>query len=109
MRKKRSNDTFEEDFSFPEWAEILITKETPIKKATYILSDGGIVDVGIIQSPVGGYRLGAYLRRDAAGNVLDGTVCKFKEPSGETWFRSFRQGFVGTVPQPSPLRPLPFR
>jgi hypothetical protein len=95
MKKKRAEKINAEDFSFRVWAEILITKETPIKKATYILSDGGIVDVGIIQSPVGGYRLGAYLRRDAAGNVLDGTVCKFKEPSGETWFRSFQQGFVG--------------
>jgi hypothetical protein len=99
MKKKRVKDAREKEFSFPVWAEFLITKVTAIKKATYILKpSGSVVDIGIFQLPIEDYRLGAFLHRDADGNVCSGTVCKFKEkdPSGEEWFQGIQRSFLGS-------------
>jgi hypothetical protein len=95
MKTMRAKDSDVEVISYPGIAELYIEEETPIKKATYLLSDGGIVDIGIFNAFVGGYRIGVYLHRDAAGKLLEGTLCKFDEPSGEEWFQAFQQGLLG--------------
>jgi hypothetical protein len=93
--KMRAKNTEVEIVSYPTIANLYMTEETPIKKATHLLSDGGIVDIGIFNSSDGEYRIGVYLHRDADGKLLEGTLCKFDEPGGEEWFQAFQQGLLG--------------
>jgi len=95
MKKKRAKATDETDFSMPGIADLYMTEENPIKKATYLLSDGATVDIGVFKALVGGYKVGVYLYRDADGKIIEGTLCKFKEPSGQKWFQALHQGLVG--------------
>jgi hypothetical protein len=93
--KNRAKNTDAASFSYSELAEFLITKKIPIKRATYLLSDGGMVDIGVFNALVGGYKVGVYFHRDADGKLLEGTVCEFKEPGGLEWFQALHQGLLG--------------
>jgi hypothetical protein len=95
MKKMRAKNTDVEIVSYPGIADLYMTEETPIKKATHILPDGGVVDIGIFISFVGGYRIGVYLHRDANGKLLKGTLRKFDEPSAEEWFQAMQRALLG--------------
>jgi hypothetical protein len=83
----------------PEWAEFLLTEVTAIKKARFLLSDGGTVEIGIFHAPDGNYTMGAYLRRDENGEVHSGTVCKTQDASGLEWYRSLLREFMLRIPR----------
>jgi hypothetical protein len=95
MKKKRAKATDETDFSMPGIADLYMTEENTIKKATYLLSDGATVDIRVFNALVGGYKVGVYFHRDANGKIVEGTVCKFKELSGLEWFQALHQGLFG--------------
>ena len=73
-------------------------EETPIKKASHLLSDCATVDIGVFNVLIGGYKVGVYIHRDADGKILEGTVCKFQELSGLEWFQALHQGLFGESP-----------
>jgi hypothetical protein len=83
------------DFEYPGWAEFHLTKQPAIKKARFILSDGGSVEIGIFSEPPDMPTLGAILCRDKEGKAVSGTVCKTKEPSGLDWYQAMQQGLLG--------------
>ena len=92
MRAKATDET---DFSTLGIADLYFMEKKPIKKANYLLSDGGMVDIGVFNVLVGGYKVGLYIHRDADGKIVEGTVCKFKELSGLEWFQALHQGLFG--------------
>jgi hypothetical protein len=95
MKKMRPDSTNGSSFSYPGIAEFYMTEETTIKKATYLLSDGATVDIGVFNALVDGYKVGVYLHRDADGKTLECTLCKLKELSGLEWFQALHQGLFG--------------
>jgi hypothetical protein len=95
MKKMRAEATDETDFSMPGIADLYMTDVNPIQKATYLLSDGGVVDIGVFNALVGGYKVGVYLHRDADGKIIEGSLCKFKELSGLEWFQALHEGLIG--------------
>jgi hypothetical protein len=95
MKKKRAKATDETDFSMPGIADFYMTEENTIKKVTYLMSDGATVDIRVFNALVGGYKVGLYFHRDADGKIVEGTVCKFKELSGQKWFQALHQGLFG--------------
>jgi hypothetical protein len=92
MAKRKQKDPNE----FPLWAEFLFREETAIKKAVFILEPSGqTVEIGIFPNHVSAGMLGAYLRRDEAGQIITGTVVKTEDPSGLTWYQASQQIWLG--------------
>lgn len=83
-----------EPFELPELAEIYFQNCVAIKKAKFMLSSGGTIEIGIFRETVLRCTSGVTLICDEAGKATFGTVCKTKDPTGLEWYEDLLRALV---------------